>query len=65
MAALGAPILGDGLYPQLQPAADPLRAPPLQLLARALAFQDPLDGQRRVFSSDRSLRAPDSPADAG
>ena len=65
MAALGAPILGDDLYPQLQPAADPLRAPPLQLLARALAFQDPLDGQRRVFSSDRSLQASDSPTEAG
>ena len=56
MAALGAPILGDDLYPQLQPAADPLQAPPLQLLARALAFQDPLSGERRAFSSERALQ---------
>lgn len=59
MAALGAPILGDDLYPQLQPAADPLQAPPLQLLARALAFQDPLSGERRAFSSERSLQLPE------
>ncbi|KAA8998642.1 pseudouridine synthase [Stenotrophomonas cyclobalanopsidis] len=59
MAALGAPILGDDLYPQLQPAADPLQAPPLQLLARALAFQDPLSGERRAFSSERALQLPE------
>ncbi|WP_312253467.1 pseudouridine synthase [Stenotrophomonas sp.] len=58
MAALGAPILGDDLYPQLRPMDD---APPLQLLARALAFQDPLSGERRVFSSERSLRWPPDP----
>ncbi|AWH25084.1 pseudouridine synthase [Stenotrophomonas sp. YAU14D1_LEIMI4_1] len=61
MAALGAPILGDDLYPQLQPSADPLQAPPLQLLARALAFQDPLSGDPRVFRSERSLRWPADP----
>lgn len=59
MAALGAPILGDDLYPQLRPAADPLQAPPLQLLARALAFQDPLSGERRAFSSERALQLPE------
>ncbi len=59
MAALGAPIVGDDLYPQLQPAADPLQAPPLQLLARALAFQDPLSGKRRAFSSERALQLPE------
>ena len=59
MAALGAPILGDDLYPQLRPAADPLQAPPLQLLARALAFQDPLSGERRAFSSERVLQLPE------
>ncbi|WP_313148562.1 pseudouridine synthase [Stenotrophomonas sp.] len=59
MAALGAPILGDDLYPQLQPVADPLQAPPLQLLARALAFQDPLSGERRAFSSERWLQLPE------
>ena len=59
MAALGAPILGDDLYPQLRPMDD---APPLQLLARALAFQDPLSGERRLFSSKRSLCWPPDPA---
>ncbi|HAL22776.1 MAG TPA: pseudouridine synthase [Stenotrophomonas sp.] len=63
MAALGAPILGDHLYPQLQPSTDPLQAPPLQLLARALAFQDPLSGEPRVFSSERSLRWPPDPVE--
>ncbi|WP_313439602.1 pseudouridine synthase [Stenotrophomonas sp.] len=58
MAALGAPILGDHLYPQLRPAADALQAPPLQLLARALAFRDPLNGVWREFSSERSLQLP-------
>ncbi|AWH32899.1 pseudouridine synthase [Stenotrophomonas sp. SAU14A_NAIMI4_8] len=61
MAALGAPILGDDLYPRLQPSADPLQAPPLQLLARALAFQDPLSGEPRVFRSERSLHWPAGP----
>jgi len=55
MAALGAPIIGDELYPQLCPrAADDFSAP-LQLLARRLAFIDPLTGQRREFSSGRQL----------
>ncbi|HYQ24886.1 pseudouridine synthase [Stenotrophomonas sp.] len=65
MAAVGAPILGDDLYPHLQPAADPLQAPPLQLLARALAFQDPLSGDMRLFSSERSLRWRDGGAGEG
>lgn len=58
MAALGAPILGDDLYPQ-QRRGDPAEAPqPLQLLARALAFDDPLSGQPRQFCSQRVLQAP-------
>ncbi|MDR6990999.1 pseudouridine synthase [Luteimonas sp. 3794] len=50
MAALGAPILHDPWYPTLQDEADETR-PPLQLLARALAFEDPLDGRLRRFES--------------
>lgn len=58
MAMLGAPIVGDDLYPQLrQRPADAAEAP-LQLLAQGLAFDDPLDGARRVFSSGRRLRLP-------
>ncbi|MGE6333977.1 pseudouridine synthase [Stenotrophomonas sp. NPDC077659] len=65
MAALGAPILGDDLYPRLSPADDGWHAPPLQLLARALAFKDPLSGEGRVFSSERSLPWPDGRAGEG
>lgn len=59
MAALGAPILGDDLYPQLRgEQGDAAQAnPPLQLLAQALAFDDPLSGQRRSFSSGQRLRS--------
>lgn len=56
MAALGAPILGDALYPALCKAADPER--PLQLLARSLAFADPLTGTARRFVSERVLHWP-------
>ncbi|MGE8285712.1 MAG: pseudouridine synthase [Stenotrophomonas lactitubi] len=55
MAALGAPILGDGFYPQLQDRPQGEGEPPLQLLAQALAFNDPLTGQRRSFRSVRTL----------
>jgi tRNA pseudouridine32 synthase/23S rRNA pseudouridine746 synthase len=54
MAALGAPIANDRLYPAYAAAADdPDR--PLRLLARRLAFLDPLDGQPREFTSERVL----------
>ncbi|MER2177575.1 MAG: pseudouridine synthase [Stenotrophomonas maltophilia] len=53
MAALGAPILGDDLYPEL--LADAPADAPLQLLAKALAFDDPLTGERRTFTSSLSL----------
>jgi tRNA pseudouridine32 synthase/23S rRNA pseudouridine746 synthase len=58
MAALGAPILGDGFYPQLQDRPQGEGEPPLQLLAQALAFDDPLTGQRRSFRSARTLSIP-------
>jgi len=53
MAALGAPILHDPWYPTLQD--DDGARPPLQLLARALAFDDPLDGRLRRFESEFRL----------
>lgn len=55
MAALGAPILNDDLYPQLRADApdDPSR--PLKLLAQALAFDDPVTGAARRFESRRSI----------
>ncbi len=55
MAALGAPICGDDLYPELNPAGPGAAAPVLQLLAKALAFEDPLTGEPRQFSSGLDL----------
>lgn len=56
MAALGMPIVDDRLYPRLLPAqAVPDFQQPLQLLARSLAFEDPLTGERRMFRSRRTL----------
>lgn len=54
MAALGAPILHDPLYPELR-ASEVIAAEPLQLLARRLAFDDPLTGEPRHFESRRQL----------
>lgn len=57
LAALGMPILDDELYPVLLPqrAADNFQQP-LQLLARSIAFTDPVTGQVRAFSSQRRLQ---------
>jgi tRNA pseudouridine32 synthase/23S rRNA pseudouridine746 synthase len=57
LAALGAPILNDPFYPEVSDAPD---APddysrPLKLLARGLAFSDPLTGEPRSFESRLSL----------
>lgn len=58
MNRLGVPILGDPLYPVV---ADPVPAGdfrrPLQLLARALDFTDPLTGTEHRFRSARVLGA--------
>lgn len=54
LAALGAGIVNDPLYPRLRPEAE-VAAGPLQLLARSLAFDDPLTGARRSFLSAREL----------
>ena len=57
--ALGLPIVGDRIYPRLwpAPAADtpPDYSQPLQLLAREVAFTDPLSGAPRRFVSARRL----------
>jgi len=55
MAALGAAILNDPLYPALQVRADDEYEKPLQLLAQGLEFIDPLSGERRRFRSGRRL----------
>jgi tRNA pseudouridine32 synthase / 23S rRNA pseudouridine746 synthase len=65
MLALGMPILNDQIYPQLLPeVADDDAAwqaryqSPLQLLAKRLAFTDPITGMQRTFESTRTLRWP-------
>ena len=55
MAALGAPILNDPFYPLPERRAADDYARPLKLLARSLAFVDPLDGAKRRFESGYSL----------
>lgn len=57
MAALGAPILNDPLYPVLDDTASACDGEPLQLLAKALAFDDPLSGETRRFESRLALQA--------
>ncbi|MFC3715772.1 pseudouridine synthase, partial [Luteimonas soli] len=56
MAALGAPILNDDVYPTLSETMviDDFSRP-LKLLARGLSFVDPLSGRRRGFTSMRTL----------
>ena len=58
MAALGLPIKGDGLYPTLTPEGHIDYANPLQLLAKSVAFTDPISGQIRHFESQRRLALP-------
>ncbi|NCT68606.1 MAG: pseudouridine synthase [Rhodanobacteraceae bacterium] len=56
MAALGAPLVNDEVYPQLAGArADDDYGRPLKLLAQAVEFADPLSGVVRRFESGLSL----------
>ena len=55
MAALGAPIFNDGFYPDALPDKGDDFSRPLQLLARSIAFSDPLTGDPRYFESGRTL----------
>lgn len=51
MAALGAPIANDRWYPQAGEVVADDHARPLKLLARRLAFRDPLSGEHHEFES--------------
>jgi tRNA pseudouridine32 synthase/23S rRNA pseudouridine746 synthase len=51
MAALGAPIVNDTLYPELIAQDEDDYTRPLKLLARRLRFTDPLTGELRHFES--------------
>ncbi|WP_225845358.1 pseudouridine synthase [Streptomyces sp. HPF1205] len=66
MNALGLPLLNDPLYPEVlpEPAAEDFSRP-LQLLARALEFTDPVTGRAVRFESGLELSAWVAPPDAG
>ena len=55
LAALGIPIINDTFYPDVYPCKGDDFSAPLKLLAREIAFIDPLDGRERRFSSLRTL----------
>lgn len=57
-AALGLPIVGDRIYPELLPADTDDVADPLRLLAAALRFTDPVTGEPRAFESALRLDWP-------
>ena len=55
MNALGLPILNDRMYPPVAATPADDHALPLQLLAKSIAFDDPVTGQRRYFQSQLAL----------
>lgn len=55
MAALGAPICNDALYPVVNDAIADDYEKPLQLLASEVTFVDPLSGTPRYFKSELRL----------
>jgi tRNA pseudouridine32 synthase/23S rRNA pseudouridine746 synthase len=57
MAALGAPICHDALYPQVDDGLAEDHTRPLQLLAKELTFTDPLTGKAHHFVSEQQLAA--------
>jgi len=61
MNALGMPILNDAYYPTPRPEPEANGFDrPLQLLARAVEFRDPVDGRMRRFESRRRLECVDT-----
>jgi tRNA pseudouridine32 synthase/23S rRNA pseudouridine746 synthase len=55
LSSLGIPIINDAFYPVALPCKQDDVSQPLQLLARAISFIDPLSGDWREFRSQRSL----------
>ena len=55
MNALGLPILNDRMYPPVANTPDDDYSMPLQLLAKSIAFDDPVTGQKRYFESQLAL----------
>ncbi|MTV41113.1 pseudouridine synthase [Duganella radicis] len=55
LSSLGIPIVNDAFYPVALPCKQDDVSQPLQLLARAISFIDPLSGEWREFRSRRAL----------
>lgn len=55
LASLGIPIRHDPFYPTVLPDKGEDFSKPLQLLARSIAFTDPISGEPREFASQRQL----------
>jgi tRNA pseudouridine32 synthase/23S rRNA pseudouridine746 synthase len=55
LAALGIPIMNDPFYPVIQPCKGDDLSLPLKLLARSIAFRDPVTGEDRYFESEKTL----------
>ena len=55
MNSLGIPICNDRMYPPVEVTPDDDYSRPLQLLAKSIAFTDPITGQARRFESRFSL----------
>ena len=55
MHALGLPILNDRMYPPVAITPDDDYRLPLQLLAKSIAFTDPVTGENRLFESRLKL----------
>ena len=60
-AALGIPIYNDRIYPKLLAENSDDYAKPLQLLAKSIAFRDPISGEPRSFTSARTLPLDEPP----
>ena len=59
MNAIGLPLVGDRLYPALQPHENPPRFDaPLQLVAREIGFSDPVTGAVRCFGIASTMARP-------
>lgn len=55
LSSLGIPIVNDAFYPVALPCKQDDVSQPLQLLARAISFIDPINGEWREFRSHRQL----------
>jgi tRNA pseudouridine32 synthase / 23S rRNA pseudouridine746 synthase len=55
MNALGLPLLNDRMYPPVEVTPDDDYRYPLQLLAKSIAFMDPVTGEQRRFESRLAL----------